>query len=84
MHATLSIPELVEKIAFHVLDNPDAAGTLFSLALSCRALSDIALDALWREMDSLLPLFQLFPSLSFHSGGLDRDFYVCLSDHIFL
>ena len=32
-------------------------------ALSCRAFSRPALNALWRTLDSLLPLLKLLPSL---------------------
>ncbi|TFY54743.1 hypothetical protein EVJ58_g8677, partial [Rhodofomes roseus] len=38
----------------------DARQDLLSMALVCKTFSEHALDALWRELDDLLPVMQLF------------------------
>ena len=47
-------------------------------ALSCKDFLHVALDALWEELDSLVPLLEVLPSLQ-----LDNKAYVCVHAHIF-
>ena len=45
---------------------------LLNAALTCKDFLEVALDALWEDMNSLLPLLQLLPALQFKD-----DSYVC-------
>ena len=42
--------------------------SLLSVALSCKAFVDPALDILWRNMHSLTPFFNLFPAYKILHG----------------
>ena len=42
--------------------------SLLSVALSCKAFVDPALDILWRNMHSLRPFFNLFPAYKILQG----------------
>lgn len=35
----------------------------YSLALLCKATSDVALDSIWRQVDGLVPLFKILVPL---------------------
>jgi len=65
MHRALLIREVVQLIIQHirvVLDHGFNLGerqTLYSAALTCSSFLEVALDALWYNMDSLAPLFKL-------------------------
>ena len=39
---------------------------LLASALTCRTLSDLALDVLWRALDDILPLLYLLPRDDWH------------------
>ena len=43
---------------------------------------DVALDALWEDMDSFLPLLKLLPALKFEKKDY-RSEYVCANVHVF-
>jgi hypothetical protein len=45
-------------------------------ALTCRDFLDVGLDALWEELDSLMPLLQLLPALE-----IEDDTYVRANVH---
>ena len=46
--------------------------------LTCKDFLDVALDALWKEMDFLMPLVGLLPTLQ-----LKNEEYVCANVHVF-
>jgi hypothetical protein len=52
---------------------------LFNAALTCKDFLDVALDALWEDLHSLVPLLKLLPALRVEDGA-----YVCANVHIFL
>lgn len=62
----LAISEIIREVLSHIRpDAPDNRDdhyrSLLSAALCSRYFSSIALDALWRQLDSLLPLIKLLP-----------------------
>lgn len=66
MHPVLTIPELLDLI-FGFMDRASNINN----ACVCRQWSEIALDTLWREVDSLRLLFSLLaPLLDNRSGSL--------------
>ena len=46
--------------------------SLLNAALTCKDFQDEALDALWEELDSLVPLLKVLPALQ-----MEDDTYVC-------
>jgi hypothetical protein len=52
---------------------------LMNAALTCKDFLDEALDKLWEEMDSLVPVLKLLPALQF-----ENDTYVCAYVLVFL
>ncbi|KAJ3522168.1 hypothetical protein NMY22_g12005 [Coprinellus aureogranulatus] len=56
MHQCLQLPE-VFRIVCNMLDKTD----LFHTALTCRRFTDTALDVLWCELSSLVPLLYTLP-----------------------
>ncbi|EIW85496.1 hypothetical protein CONPUDRAFT_150305 [Coniophora puteana RWD-64-598 SS2] len=77
MHRALLISEVARNITYCQSEKK----ALAALAQTCRAFSEPALDALWRELDSLLPLLECLGNAisrcpSFQSGqkmyGLSR------------
>lgn len=56
-HEFLGYGDIVECICQHC----DRTRTLFSLALTCHATSESALDALWRTIDDIIPLIRCMP-----------------------
>lgn len=60
-HAALNLPEIVAGI-LEASDQADRAAS----ARVCREWSTIALDKLWRSLDSLLPLFVLLSPVVMH------------------
>ena len=52
---------------------------ILNVALTCKAFREVALDALWEELDSLLPLLKLLPALR-----VEDNTYVCTKVHAFL
>lgn len=47
---------------------------LLNVALTCKDFLEVALDALWEEMKSLVPLLQVLPALQLEDGAAA---YVC-------
>lgn len=45
----------------YILETPNGRRTVSRISRTCKALSDLALNALWKELDSLLPLLSLMP-----------------------
>ena len=71
MHVALLIPELLGSILGYLEDTPQFPGehtygpgrkALAALASTCRALSEPALDALWRRLYTLKPLMLCVPT----------------------
>ena len=54
-------PEATNKLLEAVLESPNGKRSLSRLARTCRALSGPALNILWRDLDSLVPIIGLFP-----------------------
>ncbi|KAG8913922.1 hypothetical protein FRC01_004319 [Tulasnella sp. 417] len=57
-------PELTAQI-FAFADKPTCANA----ARSCKGLKEFALDQLWKDMPSLLPLFRLLDELNYTANG---------------
>ena len=52
---------------------------LFNAALTCKDFLDVALDALWEQMYSLVPLLKLLPALQ-----VEDESCVCANIHVFI
>ncbi|GLB45700.1 hypothetical protein LshimejAT787_2600330 [Lyophyllum shimeji] len=70
MHPCLNLTE-IQAVIFGHLSNPDLQvngdplpdfATLASVARTCTAFTEVALDALWRDQTSLAPLLQVMPA----------------------
>jgi hypothetical protein len=73
-------PELMEKTFSHLqVEDDKKYRSLFSAALTSKNFLDVALDALWKELDTLVPLLKLLPSLQ-----VEDEVYVCANVHAFL
>ncbi|TFK30832.1 hypothetical protein FA15DRAFT_699256 [Coprinopsis marcescibilis] len=55
-------PDAAKKLFEAILDSPNGKRSLSRLARTCRAMSEPALDVLWRELDSIVPILGLFPN----------------------
>ena len=55
-------PDTTTKLLEAILESPNGRRSLSRLARTCRALSEPALNILWRELDSIVPIIGLFPS----------------------
>ena len=55
MHHALLIPDILDRIFEYIkLDGVrNSYSTLFALARTCSALSEVSLDALWSDLESL-------------------------------
>jgi hypothetical protein len=74
-HSFLKNPELKTMTFSHLQVKNDAKMKhqfLFNAALACKDFLEVALDALWEELGSLVPLLKLLPALQVENG-----FYVC-------
>ncbi|KIJ12276.1 hypothetical protein PAXINDRAFT_101289 [Paxillus involutus ATCC 200175] len=60
MHRCLEITEILLEI-FELVFNDDCYPNLASLARTCRSFNGPALDVLWQDQSSLLPLVRCFP-----------------------
>ena len=52
---------------------------LLNAALTCKEFLDVALDTLWEELDSFVPLLKVLPALQVEGNA-----YVCANAHVFL
>ncbi|KAJ7618460.1 hypothetical protein FB45DRAFT_800206 [Roridomyces roridus] len=59
MHRALAIREVVEMICSHLLQESKAS--LVALGITCKDLQGPALDAVWRNMDGILPWLSCLP-----------------------
>jgi len=55
-------PDAAKKLFETIIDSPNGRRSMSRLARTCRAMCEPALNVLWRELDSLVPLISLFPS----------------------
>jgi hypothetical protein len=55
-------PDAARKLLDTIIESPNGRRSVSRLARTCRAMCEPALDVLWRELDSLLPLISLFPN----------------------
>jgi hypothetical protein len=55
-------PEALQKLLEAIYESPGGRRTLSRLARTCSAISEPALNILWRELDSIAPIIGLFPS----------------------
>lgn len=69
-HSALRIQEILLETFRHLIGPPGSdlndpiptdRKTLLSAALACKAFSSPALDVLWRNMDSAIPLLKILP-----------------------
>ncbi|KAJ7161327.1 hypothetical protein C8R43DRAFT_880736 [Mycena crocata] len=60
--AILDSAEATQKLLEAIIESPNGRRSLSRLARTCRAWLDPALNLLWRELDSLVPVIGLFPS----------------------
>lgn len=68
MDHALHTPEVLALILSHLLDR----GFLLRAALTCRTWKDPALDQLWRDLESPLPLMKLLGSVRVDdNAGID-------------
>ena len=74
----LKNPDLMAKTLSH-LQVKKSRRCLLNVALTCKDFLDIALDALWEELDSLVPLLKLLPALQ-----VEDQTYVCANTRVFL
>ncbi|KAF9244524.1 hypothetical protein BU15DRAFT_41765 [Melanogaster broomeanus] len=54
--------DVARKLMDTIIDSPTGRRSMSRLARTCKAMCEPALDVLWRELDSLLPLVSLFPN----------------------
>ncbi|GAW04386.1 26s proteasome non-atpase regulatory subunit 12 [Lentinula edodes] len=55
-------PDVTQKLLEAMIDTPGGKRTVSRLARTCRAISEPALNVLWRDLDSLIPIIGLFPA----------------------
>jgi hypothetical protein len=77
MHQALKINEIL-RIIFNYLQGTDHSGNpaLAETARCCHSFNLVALDVLWRQLDSITPLLLLLPVR--FSGGLGIGRLVCV------
>ncbi|KAG6828436.1 hypothetical protein H0H93_014908, partial [Arthromyces matolae] len=59
--AILRDPDATTKLLEAILDAPNGKRMLSRVARTCRALCEPALNVLWRDLDSLVPILWQFP-----------------------
>lgn len=82
-HHALLVPEILNLI-FQEIKHDKAA--LVSAALTCRSLLSVAMDFLWKELETSTPIKRLLPNLWNADGtyvsDLTSDLVVC--QHIYI
>jgi hypothetical protein len=68
MHRCLNVDEIMRLIACELVASGGGA-TAAGLACCCKGFEDPALDALWADQESLLPLLNIFPGDVWKEGG---------------
>lgn len=59
--SVLGDPEATRKLLEVIKDTPSGSRTVARLARTCKSFNEPAMDVLWNELDSFLPLIGLFP-----------------------
>ncbi|KAH6916911.1 hypothetical protein BKA70DRAFT_1250924 [Coprinopsis sp. MPI-PUGE-AT-0042] len=54
--------DAAKKLFEAILDTPNGKRSLSRLARTCRAMSEPALNILWKDLDSIVPILGLFPN----------------------
>jgi hypothetical protein len=54
--------EVTQKLLDTIIDLPGGKRSVSRLARTCKAICEPALNVLWRELDSLVPIIGLFPA----------------------
>ena len=57
-------------------DNKIISQCLLNAALTCKDFLDVALDALWEKLYSLVPLLKLLPTLQVEDENM-KTYFVC-------
>lgn len=73
MHSALLIDEILQLI-FEVALN-DGKPSLCCAARCCQAWKDPALDCIWRQLPSAVPLLSLLPGFSMQNDNIVRLFH---------
>ncbi|KAF9448178.1 hypothetical protein P691DRAFT_781397 [Macrolepiota fuliginosa MF-IS2] len=55
-------PEATKRLMEGILESANGRRALSRVARTCKAFCGLALDVLWRELDSLVPIIGLFPN----------------------
>jgi len=55
-------PEAMRKLLETIMESSNGKRSLSRFARTCKAFCDLALDILWRELDSFVPIIGLFPN----------------------
>ncbi|KAF9043016.1 hypothetical protein BJ165DRAFT_1482261, partial [Panaeolus papilionaceus] len=84
MHRVLQNPSLLREIFSNITPCPNRVNTkrcsCRAAALTCRAFSGPALDVLWQDLDSFMPIVLLIPRLKRVTGGDNEDPCVWFAD----
>lgn len=67
MHPCLSVPDIIHLICNEIRQQ-DRRSDLASLARTCRAWSEIALENLWYKIDSMEPFIKCMPQGLWQDG----------------
>jgi hypothetical protein len=80
-HSFLKNPELKAMVFSYLQVRNDKKNRLCLLnaASTCKDFLEVALDVLWGELESLVPLLKLLPALQFENKA-----YVCANFHVFI
>ena len=83
-HSFFKNSELKARAFSHIYySESDSGGTyhqcLLNAALTCKDFLEVALDTLWEELDSFVPLLKMLPALQVEDSE-----YVCANVHVFL
>lgn len=85
-HPAFSMPDILyailDKFAAPEEDitlERERKATLVAAATCCKIISSPALDILWSDMSSVVPLFQIIPSFGIPQGSETK--YVCPFSH---
>jgi hypothetical protein len=54
--------DVTQKLLEAIIDAPGGRRSVSRLARTCKAFCEPALNVLWRELDSLIPIIALFPA----------------------
>lgn len=78
----LSDPELARFVLQYILETQNGRRSVSRLARTCRALSETALNILWKDLDSIQPLVALFPRSLFKRARRPALGFVSLATHL--